>query len=226
MENIENTTNNTNETNDTAKEWEKLAEPGMRELSPEDDLGRAGELLYEVDPFIFPDFLGDSEKAKVLGPELFNDTENGLFSFNRTLVADENGQLDGILCYRTSDVAPWDKEAVKERFEKTGVELPAEFERANDNYMKKITDAELPEGAAEIEFLATAPEARGKGIATKLINKLKDSGEFKELHLDVLGNNENALNLYKKLGFEVTDEFPCYPDGSVPVYHMVMKIEQ
>ena len=48
-----------------------------------------------VIPFIFPDFLGDQERAKVLALEL--------------------------------------------------------------------TDAELSEGAAEIEFLATAPEARGKG---------------------------------------------------------------
>ncbi|MBQ3464501.1 GNAT family N-acetyltransferase [Candidatus Saccharibacteria bacterium] len=209
------------------EEKERLRGFEVRNLSPEDDLSRAGELLYMVDPFIFPDFLGDEERAKEFGPKLFNDKENGLFSYGRTLVAeDSDGKLEGILCYRTSEVEPWDSEVVTEKFKEAGAELPENFERANENYMKKITDAELPPKSAELEFVATAPEARGQGVATKMFEQLRDSGEFEQLHLDVLANNEGAINLYKKWGFEITDEFPCYPDGSVQVYHMILNLKK
>jgi len=213
-----------NNNSEAGKEWEILQEVEYRHLSPEDNLSRAAELLYMVDPYIFPDFLGDEEKAKKLGPALFNSEKDGLFSFDRTLVAEQNGQLMGILCYRTHEVAPWDSEAVTKRFEETGVELPENFARANENYMKKITDAELPEGSAEIEFLATAPEARGQGIGSTLIKQLKESGEFDTLHLDVLGDNENAIRVYEKQGFKTAYDFPSYPDGTITVHHMECKI--
>lgn len=199
---------------------EKIKDYEIRHLSEKDDLGRAGELLFQVDPYIFPDFLGDEERAKKLGPALFSPENGGLFSFDRTLVAEQDGKLVGILCYRTSEVKPWDSEAVTERFKETGVELPENFERANESYMKKITDAELPEGSAEIEFLATAPEARGQGIGTGLIKQLKESGQFDTLHLDVLGDNEGAIRVYERAGFSTTYDFPSYPDGAITVHHM------
>ena len=59
-----------------------------------------------------------------------------------------------------------------------------------------------------------------------MFEQLRDSGEFEQLHLDVLANNEGAINLYKKWGFEITDEFPCYPDGSVQVYHMILNLKK
>ncbi len=222
--NPETTPSNPNNSGNGTNQWETLRKIEVSHLSPEDDLSRACELLYEVDPYIFPDFLGDKERAKELGPQLFTDSETGLFSFKRTLVAKENGHIFGILCYRTSEVEPWDGDAVKSRFEQTGVELPEQFDRANEQYMKKITDAELPEGAAEIEFLATAPEARGRGIASKLIGQLKNSGKFSELHLDVLGDNEPAIHLYEKQGFRTAFDFPSYPDGATTVHHMIAKL--
>ena len=204
---------------------EQLKNYEIRHLSESDDLSRAAELLYMVDPYIFPDFLGDEERAKKLGPALFDPENGGLFSLDRTLVAVQEGKIVGILCYRTSEVRPWDSEAVTERFEATGVELPENFKRANENYMKKITDAELPEGAVEIEFLATAPEARGQGIGSGLIDDLKKSGRFNTLHLDVLGDNDKAISVYERAGFKNTYDFPSYPDGAITVHHMECKID-
>ncbi|MBQ6396494.1 GNAT family N-acetyltransferase [Candidatus Saccharibacteria bacterium] len=199
----------------------------IRNLKADDDLARAGELLFLVDPLIFPDFLGDSERAKAFGPQLFSATpETALFSFSRTLVAEQNGELLGIMCYRETEVAPWDAEKITERFRSTGRPLPDNFLRANESYMKKITDAELPADSAEIEFLATAPEARGRGVASRLFEYMKNPDKYAELHLDVLANNENAIRLYEKQGFERVSTFPCYPDGSVNVYHMVLKLRK
>ena len=196
----------------------------IRNLRADDDLARAGELLFLVDPYIFPDFLGDARHARIFGPKLFDNTKNGLFSFGNTLVAEENGELLAILCFRETKVAPWNTPKITERFVETGEPLPENFARANEKYMQKITDAELPKNAVEIEFLATAPEARGRGIASELFAHLKNPEKYAELHLDVLANNENAIRLYEKQGFKKVSTFPCYPDGSVDVYHMVLNL--
>lgn len=50
--------------------------------------------------------------------------------------------------------------------------------------------------------LEVSPGYRGKGIATDLINS---SGANK---LTVSKKNINAINLYKKLGFEIISETP------------------
>ena len=201
-----------------------MSETQIRNLKPTDDLARVGELLFLVDPYIFPDFFGDVRRAKIFAPQLFNNLETGLFSFNRTLVAVRDNQILAVLCFRETEVAPWDAESVTARFQSTGEPLPDNFTRANTNYMQKITDAELPPASAEIDFLVTAPEARGQGLASQLFTYLKPCGKYRELHLDVLANNQNALRLYEKQGFVKTSTFPCYPDGSVDVYHMVNKI--
>ena len=223
MEEVLNT-HNAESLTERGKEWEILQEVEYRHLTPDDDLSRAAELLYKVDPYIFPDFFGDEERAKMFGPALFNGEKNALFSFDRTLVAEQNGKLMRILCYRTSEVTSWDSEAVTERFRETGAKLPENFARANENYMKKITDGKLPEGSTEIEFIATAPEVRGKGVGSHLINQLKESGDFDTLHLDVLGDNTNAIHVYEKHGFKTTYDFPSYPDGAITVHHMECKI--
>ncbi len=62
----------------------------------------------------------------------------------------------------------------------------------------------------EIEYLATAPAFRGKGIATKLIDFAASELGYKQVVLDVYSNNDTALRLYEKLGFkkvEMKSEF-------------------
>ena len=50
----------------------------------------------------------------------------------------------------------------------------------------------------------TAQEARGKGVATTLINFFIDFAKkegFKKITIQVMGSNPAALKLYNKLGF-------------------------
>lgn len=198
----------------------------IKNLSPDDNFEQVAEALFLVDQYIFPDLFGDAEKAKVFAKALFSDDPNALFSYDKTLVTkDEDGNIAGIMVYRGDECTPWDKEAVKKRFEATGLELPEHFDRANDNYMKKITDGEFPKGAVEIEFVGVRDDYRSKGIASNMMNSIMNTPGCTEAHLDVLDSHPGARRLYDKLGFEpVGEKFGNYPDGSEGVQHMVRKL--
>ena len=227
MENIENMTNNTNEINNTAKEWEKLAEPEIRELGPEDDLGRAGELIFQVDPYICPDFFGDAERAKKIGEILFDD-EGGFFDKKHTLVADVNGRLEGILVFADNKIAPWNCEEVKKKVEALGIEMPEYFDRANEKYMKPVVEdaMTLPDGVAEVELFAVDSNTRGTGVGQKLFDEFLKRPEYHEQHLTVLADNPPALHVYEKKGFKIVSSQTGYPDESVKTHNMVRKVEQ
>lgn len=52
-----------------------------------------------------------------------------------------------------------------------------------------------------IDVLATTKSARGKGIATKLLEYAFALPRYKEYYIEVLSKNQNAKRLYEKKGF-------------------------
>lgn len=71
---------------------------------PEDDFARAGELVFQVDPYICPDFFGDKERARKIGMILFDD-DGGLFDRKHTIIAEMSGELAGILIFADNKIA-------------------------------------------------------------------------------------------------------------------------
>ena len=209
--------------NEQKGEKEKQFE--IKNLSPDDNFEQVAEALYLVDQYIFPDLFGDEDGAKKFAKELFSDDPDALFSYDKTLVAkDEEGNIAGILIYRGDKCSPWDTDKIREKFLATGYELPENFERANEKYMKKVTEPELPKDAAEIEFLGVREDYRGQGIGGKLMQQVYNNPTISEAHLDVLDSHPTARGLYDKLGFIPDgDKFPNYPDGTEGVQHMVRK---
>lgn len=61
-------------------------------------------------------------------------------------------------------------------------------------------------GSGFLSYICVDEHTRGQGIATALINKFLLDCSPSSLRLDVFRNNETALALYTKLGFECTDE--------------------
>jgi ribosomal protein S18 acetylase RimI-like enzyme len=67
---------------------------------------------------------------------------------------------------------------------------------------------ELPPQAASIEFVATAPEFRGKGVAFALIEQVMKNGGHTEYVLEVADTNRTAMRLYERLGFKEFQRVP------------------
>lgn len=75
----------------------------------------------------------------------------------------------------------------------------------------------LPE-ETELLRVATRPDARGRGFATRLLNRalriLERSGRHRT-HLEVASGNTSALSLYERLGFSVSGRRRgYYADGA------------
>jgi len=54
---------------------------------------------------------------------------------------------------------------------------------------------------ASIEFVATAPAYRGRGVATQLLTHAMQDFAFKKYVLEVVDTNPGAISVYEKLGF-------------------------
>jgi len=54
-----------------------------------------------------------------------------------------------------------------------------------------------------IDYLATSPDARRRGCATKLLNFAFSLPAYNDCYLDVLSKNTGAAKLYEKMGFGV-----------------------
>jgi len=78
----------------------------------------------------------------------------------------------------------------------------------------------FPRKIPRIYSIAIHPQARGKGIAKKLIKEALHVN--KNLRLEVRDDNQNAINLYKKLGFTCKGiKKSFYPDGcDARVYYL------
>ncbi|MCL2400104.1 MAG: GNAT family N-acetyltransferase [Defluviitaleaceae bacterium] len=60
---------------------------------------------------------------------------------------------------------------------------------------------DYPDNKAYIECVATLPETRGKGVATKLMQFIIDSETYTEYELEVTDTNTSARKIYEKMGF-------------------------
>ncbi len=75
--------------------------------------------------------------------------------------------------------------------------------------------------------LAVMPQARRKGVASALLNAAMAgmvNYKAKQIYLEVRVTNEAGVNLYKKLGLEVTRTIPGYYSDGEDAYVMSKKL--
>jgi ribosomal protein S18 acetylase RimI-like enzyme len=70
---------------------------------------------------------------------------------------------------------------------------------------------EIGEETGSIEYVVTNTKYRKKGIATSIMNYIFSLNMYKDYILEVTDVNENAINVYKKLGFQVVGSQKIYP---------------
>lgn len=93
-----------------------------------------------------------------------------------------------------------------------------------------FVDPSIEDGKRRIGAIYVAPEAQGTGIGSRLMRQALDwHGQNDDIYLEVVAYNQNAVNFYKRFGFEQTDavvpEEPNRPDfmKSLPQIEMVLK---
>lgn len=108
----------------------------------------------------------------------------------------------------------------------------ATFVAKIDGKVVGFVDPSIEDGKRRIGSIYVAPEAQGKGIGSKLMQQAFDwHGRGEDIFLEVVAYNQNAINFYKRFGFEQTDapvpEEPNRPAfmKSLPQVEMVLKAD-
>ena len=108
----------------------------------------------------------------------------------------------------------------------------ATFVAKTDGKVVGFVDPSIEDGKRRIGAIYVAPEAQGKGIGSKLMQQALDwHGRGEDIFLEVIAYNQNAINFYKRFGFEQTDaivpEEPNRPAfmKSLPQVEMVLKAD-
>lgn len=119
---------------------------------------------------------------------------------------------------------------LKEKLAETERADGATFVAKVDGKVVGYVDPSIEEGKRRIGAIYVEPEAQGKGIGGRLMQKaLEWHGRDKDIFLEVVAYNKNAISFYQRFGFEQTDtevpEEPNRPDfmRSLPQIEMVLR---
>lgn len=86
---------------------------------------------------------------------------------------------------------------------------------------------EIAKDMGMVEFVATAPEYRGKGVATTIIRHIFDQTPRRQYVLEVADTNTTAVQLYERLGFREFQRVPQENSKRSGVNYLVyMKYEK
>ncbi|EON74107.1 GNAT family N-acetyltransferase [Lysinibacillus sphaericus] len=137
--------------------------------------------------------------------------EDNRHSYLNTFVAVEDEQVLGILVYYNGEQAiDMDANLVKWLEAKNAPSIVIDKEAHEDEYY--------------IDTICVAPEARGKGIGTLLLQFAIEQTEklgFTKLSLNVETQKEDARRLYERTGFVITEPWSIIDE---PFHHMVKQI--
>ena len=115
----------------------------------------------------------------------------------------EDGEVLGILGLATNKERPlkFDSDICVRLFGKMKGKIISK--QMNAIFQKQAVNSDTD---LYIDVLATVGKARGKGVATALLNYAFALKEFECCYIEVFSKNEPAKSLYQKMGFEVYKE--------------------
>lgn len=151
------------------------------------------------------------DRLEVLEWMVLDDTPS-MFHFSRFLIAEVDGEPAAALAGYDPGVPGFMRAGgvLARAFDELGFpeeELKGTFERLAGF---EQTAPPEPEGTWIVEWVHTRPRHRRKGLATRLLRKILDRGRrngCQQAQISFIIGNDSALNAYRRLGFEVEDEY-------------------
>lgn len=181
-----------------------MSEPHIRRATPDDALPLA-ELINQagegIPLWLWSQAAQEGQTPLDVGMERARREEGG-FSYRNASVMEVDGNVAGmVLGYRQSD----------EMDETEECEGAPEFLKP-----LIVLECRAP-GTFYVNALATYPEHRSKGFGSRLMaeaERLAQEQETDTLSLIAFEQNEGAVRLYKRLGFDVVDKHELIPHES------------
>ena len=182
----------------------------IRRARDGDDLERIAELIYKTDAYIYPYWFESVENCKNILPN-FIKQDGFIFNLKNIDVAvkKDSNEILGIICsHKNSDNLDFDYSQLEQYNERYYFTI--------NNYVKKVINEVKKADYAYISNVCVHENARGLGIAGKLIDHVKEKYKeqlLSEIQLDVIVNNDSAVNAYHKNNFnEVGSTYSGFAD--------------
>ena len=168
-----------------------------------DDFKKIAKLIYSSDLNIYGAMFNDEMCAKKVLEELIP-TNTINISIKNLVVAEYENSIVGMLCFIEDDYFD-DKKAYKNAFSKLKIDIPKYFDEVFNVYWKKIINENF-KNSYYISNVAVDKDYQNLGIGKMLLNYFKETHRDKPISLDVVKNNESAINAYIKSGFEIVNK--------------------
>lgn len=180
----------------------------------ENQIAQIGTLIHDTDPYIFP-CVCSTEDAELLG-KLCVTGEDTIFSFRNCFVAEENGEIFGLILWHLGPVC-WDPVPLQKLAEAENRTLSPLLSLAQKEYFAEY-QAVAPDMISVMNVCVDASN-RGRGIGTRMLEAFLSEHPGKPMELFVLAENSTAIALYSKLGFVIeTDDLPAFtPDHNYTI---------
>ena len=174
----------------------------IRLANRDDDKKVLAQLIYETDRFIYPYWFSDKNEGINVIAELL-ENENSIFYYKNCVVAEIDGQIVGlIMFYKNNGSFKFDYNKY--------ILLGFESEHVINNYVLKAQQEIIP-NTAYVFAVRVKDEYKRQGIACKMFEYVFSSlPKNYTIEIDVLVENTPAVNLYKKVGFEIINEYKGY----------------
>ena len=174
------------------------------QISPK-QFEQISKLIYETDPYIYPALFGEGgvDTAKILLPSLFETGEDAMFrKDNLFLLYDRSsGDVAGLILWISGSLT-WNEEFFLKK--------AAESEIALSDEQVKLVKAQyvgaryLEETKDQISLINICVDSnqRGMGLGKLMLDEFICQHSESDMNLCVLLDNESAIALYKRCGFQ------------------------
>ena len=184
-----------------------------------DDVSRIAELIYQTDPYLYRDLLGDiTQGTRLLG--ILIENPRSIFYKDHLYVCRKDGIIVGIASIQPHGTE-WDFDTIRMAYMEFGLEI-TESVRAAGNYFKK-TYSRIGIGAFVCNICIHS-DYRGQGIGNFVLGNLIAIVGRNNIELSVLADNIAAIKLYQSHGFIIVDEvyeYGGYNQDKVLCYSMI-----
>ena len=178
------------------------------------DYKETAELIYSTDPYIYKDLFGSLVNACAVLRYSFDNPESVFYKMAIYIAkCVSRDEVIGTVLFHTNNFV-WSVDKMLMDFEKAGV-IPGEAFFSASEYMNKTYN--YRKIGCSLCNICIKDKYRGLGIATYMLKCLLSTVDNKTIELTVLKDNIAAINLYRKLGFEIVgDAFKDYGGFMLP----------
>lgn len=178
-------------------------------------LAAIAALIYDTDEFISQAMFRTRDDAIAILSEVLARGEDEMLNLKNIFVADNDDNIEGVILWVQGPLH-WSSEALRQAADRVNIQLANTLSLVEEQYFPEYSQLDRD----TIILLNVCVSSRGNKVGSRMLEAFIDEHRGSPMMLHVLADNEPALRLYRRHGFEVTAkcngfstdgrELPCF----------------